>query len=102
MYIAAAGGAVAAGQPVTLTIDGLPHHSRTPIYLALALALVVLGSGVLFARRPVVETRAAERKQLIARREKLFQDLVRLENDRRKGQGAPARYASRREEILAA
>jgi hypothetical protein len=101
MYIAAAGGTVTAGQPVALTIGGLPHHSRIPLYLALTLAVMIVAAGFLMiARRPVVETRAAERKQLIARREKLFQDLVRLENEHRKG--VAARYTARREAILAA
>jgi hypothetical protein len=47
-------------------------------------------------------SRAAERKRLIGRREKLFADLVRLENDHRAGRTDARRYAARREEIVAA
>ncbi len=45
--------------------------------------------------------RAAERKRLIARREKFFQDLVRLEHDQRGGRVDDRRYAARREELVA-
>ena len=39
------GGAVAAGQPLTLTLGGLPHHSPAPRWIALCRspALIVLG-----------------------------------------------------------
>jgi hypothetical protein len=43
---------------------------------------------------------ASERKRLIARREKLFQDLVRLENDQRRGRVDGRRFAARREELV--
>ena len=38
----------------------------------------------------------------MARREKLFQDLIRLEADHRQGRGDPARYVARREPLLQA
>ena len=43
-----------------------------------------------------------ERKRLITRREKMMQDLVRLENDHRKGKVDASRYGTRREELIAA
>jgi hypothetical protein len=49
--------------------------------------------------------RAAERKRLVARREKLLTEVVRLEADHRDGRGPWAddrRYAARREELLTA
>jgi hypothetical protein len=101
-YIAAAGGAVQAGQPVTLTITGLPHHSPMPRYLALASALGIFVIGAWFTLRPVPPVRQTERKQLIARRERLFQDLLKLEAERRHNKGDSARYPARREEIVAA
>ena len=101
-YIAAAGGAVQAGQPVALTVSGLPHHSAVPRYAALTLAVAIAACGAWFALRPAPQTRQAERKQLIARRERLFQDLVKLEADQRRGKGDAVRYAARREEIVAA
>jgi len=38
---------------------------------------------------------------LLARRDKLFNELVRLENDRRRGRVDDRRYAGRREELVA-
>jgi hypothetical protein len=103
VYIAAAGDReIAAGQPVTFTISGLPHHSSVPRRIALGSAAAIALVG-LFAtrRRDEPDARGAERKRLIARREKLFQDLVRLEQDRRRGKVEGARYTARREELLA-
>jgi hypothetical protein len=92
---------VAAGQPFALTISGLPHHSAAPRTIALTLAAVIVLIGVWAAAKPGDEVdRPAERKKLIARREKLFQDLVRLEHDHRRGRIDAPRYAARREELL--
>lgn len=102
MYIAAAGsGGVAAGEPVVLSITDLPHHSLVPRGIALSIALGIVVVGAWAARRHDPEDRGAARKALIARREKLFQDLVRLELDRKRGRGDQARYAGRREELIA-
>ena len=60
-------------------------------------------AGVWAAWRPMdPKDRAETRKQLIARREKLFQDLTRLEADARKGKGDPSKYAARRADLVAA
>jgi hypothetical protein len=106
-YIAAAGdAAIPAGQSITLNVSGLPHHSRVPRYVALSIAALIVLIGIVAARRPVEGTegdaRAAERKRLIARREKLFQDLVKLEQDHRRGRVDAARYGERRQALLEA
>jgi hypothetical protein len=44
---------------------------------------------------------AAERKRLATRREKLLNELARLEIDRREGRADQRRYLSRREELIA-
>jgi hypothetical protein len=104
LFIAGTGGPVAAGQPIVLSLSGLPHHSRVPRFIALALALGIALAGVFAGGAPVSETtnRTAERKRLTARRERLLNDLVRLEADQRAGRGDARRYASRREELVAA
>jgi hypothetical protein len=104
-YIAATGGAIPAGTPVELTIGGIPHHNQAPRLVALTLASVIVVAGVWAAgktddRDP--QGRAAERKRLIARREKLLNDLVKLEQDHRRGRGDARRHATRREELMAA
>ena len=101
-YIAATGGAVPGGQPLVLTIDGMPHHSAIPRWTALSIAVVIVVIGVVVLSRPQDRTGlAAERKRLMARREKLFADLVRLEADHRNGRVDGARYTARREQLVA-
>jgi hypothetical protein len=103
-FIAATGGAIAAGQPISLTVSGFPHHSAAPRTITLMLAGAIVAVGVWAGGRPndADAARAADRKRLIGRREKLFADLVRLEHDRRNGRVDERRYASRREELVVA
>ena len=99
--IIASGKGVPAGQSFAITISGLPHHSGIPRTLALVSAGIILLVGAWAASRAVSpEDRAAERKTLMARREKLFQDLVRLEHDRKRGKVPAAKYDARREELV--
>jgi hypothetical protein len=103
-FIAAMGGAIAAGQPIALSIAGFPHHSSAPRMITLLLSGAIVAIGVWAGTRPNENdaSRAADRKRLIARREKLFGELVRLEHDHRQGRVDGRRYASRREELVAA
>jgi hypothetical protein len=103
VFIAATGGAVSAGQPIELTVDGIPHHSQAPRRVALVLAVVVVLIGVWFATRPTGDASGLveERRRLIARREKLFGELARLEHDHRQGRVDERRYAARREDLVA-
>jgi hypothetical protein len=100
--IVGAGGTIPAGQPISISLSGLAHHSRTPRRIALTLAVVVVATGVWAARRRTDEGSApgAERKRLIARRERLFQDLVRLEQDFQRGKIDSRRHSTRREELI--
>ena len=102
VYIAATGGPVTAGQAIELTVDGVPHHSQAPRRVALALAAAVALIGIWFATRPTGDAaaQAADRKRLIARREKLFNELTRLEQDHRSGRAGDRRYAPRRDELV--
>ena len=104
IFIAATGGAVAAGQPIELNVGGVPHHSAAPRRIALSLALVIALAGAWAAGRPAEDRTAvvAERKRLTSRRDKLFNELVRLEQDRRSGRVDDRRYSSRREEVVGA
>jgi hypothetical protein len=104
MYIAAAGsGPVAAGQTISLSITELPHHSRAPRWIAMGLAAAIVLIGIVALRRPAdPDQQGSERKRLVARREKLFQELLRLEQDHRRGRGDAARYDERRKALVEA
>ena len=104
LFIAGAGAPVAAGQPLKLSLTGMPHHSTTPRVVALVMAVAILILGVWAGTRPRNDSAslAAERKRLIARREKLLSELVRIERDQRANNSLDGgRYAARRDEILA-
>ena len=102
-YVVGTGPAIAAGHPVEVTLDNLPHHSTVPRWIALSLAVAIVIVGVFAVRRsPRNPSVAEEKKRLSARREKLFADLVRLETDHRAGRGDPVKYSARREELIAA
>jgi hypothetical protein len=102
VFIAATGGPVNAGQPIEIYVDGVPHHSQAPRRIALALAAAVVLGGAWFASRSTDDTtaQAADRKRLIARREKLLNELARLEQDHRAGRADDRRYLPRREELV--
>jgi len=104
LFIAAVGSTLAAGQPLVLTLSGLPHHSSVPRTVALTLAVGIVAAGFLFAGNTKQHDsgRSAERKRLIARREKLLGDLARLEHDHRGGKADDRRYAERRAQLVAA
>jgi hypothetical protein len=101
--IIGAGNALPAGSELRITLTGLAHHSPLPRQIALVLTGLIVAAGVwaVAVRRRDTEGLGAERKRLVARREKLLQDLVRLEQDHRKGKVDEGRYRSRREELIA-
>jgi hypothetical protein len=101
-YIAAAVDPVPANATLTMTLDGLPHHSAAPRILVLSLAGIIVAIGVWAVRTPATPPQQTDRKRLMARREKLLQDLVRLETEERRGQIERGRYLPRREAIVSA
>ena len=101
VVIGAMGGTIPAGKVISLSLTDLPHHSPAPRYTALTLASIVIVVGVFAATRKQDGASAdAERKRLIARREKLFGELVKIERERRGGR-KDDRSTARREEIMA-
>lgn len=101
-YVLAQGPALPAGAPLAITVSGLPHHSPWPRRIALTLALGMLALGFWGAgRRPSPTANAARAKQLAGKREKLYGELVRLEQQRRAGTIDAAKYAERRPALLA-
>jgi hypothetical protein len=101
-YILAQGPALPAGGILTLNFAGLPHKSPVPRRLALALAALIFGVAFWAARKPRTPGADAGRaKQLAAKREKIFSDLVRLEQQRRAGSVDASRYGDRRTALIA-
>jgi len=98
-YIMASGPGVAAGQPVTFTLDGLPHRSRVPRYTTLALVIGIVGWGIWLAMG-TPQSSATDRSKLEGRREQLLNELVRLEEQHQLGKGEPSRYTARRRDLV--
>jgi hypothetical protein len=89
---------LAAGTPLVVTLTNLPHHSRVPRYVALGLAVAVLGFGVWLATR----TRdLPDARSLGERREQLLKELTQLELRRRDGAVSAERFATRRRRLMA-
>ncbi len=100
-YILGQGGAVKAGDLVTLTLTGLPHRTVWPRYVALLLSGIILAAGAWGATRgSATPHQNARRGQLNARRDKLFAELAGLEAQRRKGTVDAPAYASRRADLV--
>jgi hypothetical protein len=98
-YFVGAGPAIRAGGTLEITLNGLPHHSPMPRYTALAIALALIVAGIwLSVAGPVGGD--DERRRLEARREQLFGDLVRLEEQHAAKRSAEGRYRERRAALI--
>jgi hypothetical protein len=85
-YLVVATGALAAGAPLEVAIDGLPSRARWPTYAAMALASLIVLVGAWYAFSPA-ETPQQERERLRRERSARFEELVRIERKLR-GRGA--------------
>jgi hypothetical protein len=103
-FIVGKGPTVPAGGTIAITFSGLPHQPVWPRNVALALALTILTGGVwasLRARKPTAGE-VDRRRRLDAKRDRLFTELVAIEEQHRAGTLAPDRYAIRRRELVGA
>jgi hypothetical protein len=103
-YILGQGPGLKAGDALTLTVSGLPHHPLWPRNLALALAALIVGAGVWASVRPgrAAAAEREHRQKLNARRDRLFSDLAGLEEQQRSGGLSEERYQARRSELVRA
>jgi len=102
-YIVGQGGAVRAGDTLTITLSGLPHRAAWPKIVAVLLAAIIIAAGAWGASRGgAAAPQSARRAQLNARRDKLFAELAALDAQRRKGAIEAGAYASRREALVTA
>ena len=96
-----AGARVPAGQPVVLELGGLPHHSGWPRIIALSLSGVIVALSIWGASGTGGGDIEAQRVSVLqSRREKLFDDLVKTEQQHRHGTIGPTRYGTRRAELI--
>jgi hypothetical protein len=102
VYIVGQGGALKAGDTVSLTLSGLPSRASWPSAFAVGLAAVILAGGAWAATRMPRAGTAPAKQHLHNRREKLFADLASLEAQRRKGTIDAETYAVRRESLVTA
>jgi hypothetical protein len=100
-YLLGNGPSLPAGRPLTLELSGLPHHEAWPRTLALILAGIILAGGVWAALGSARNGAAARRRELEQRRDRLFADLVRLEQAKRAGAVEAQECEARRRELLA-
>ena len=99
-YIVGQGGAMKAGDVLSLTLSGLPSRPTWPRNLAVVFAVLIVGAGIYGASRgPSGEPDAATGQ---GRRETLFAELTALEAQRRKGAIDAETYAARREALVTA
>jgi hypothetical protein len=99
VFVLGNGPALPAGGTMTVTLSGLPFHSRTPRYVALALAggLLAFGAWLAIGGR---SQREDSRHALVARRDTLLGQLAQLESRRRAGAPDAEAQAKRRARIL--
>jgi hypothetical protein len=100
VFVMGRGPRLNAGQPFTLTLSGLPHRDMTMRNAGIAVAALVLalGAWAAFTGAPV---KRAQTAHLDARREKLFNELVELERQRKTGRVDELRYTSKRQTLMA-
>jgi hypothetical protein len=101
-YIVAQGGAMGAGDTLSLSLSGLPSRPTWPRNVAVGLAVLVLAGGAYGASRRSSTSQPSFDKQLHSQRERLFADLTSLETQRRKGTIDAETYAARRESLVTA
>ena len=99
-YVLGVGSGISAGGTVTFALTGLPYHSTMPRNIALALAALIIGSGVWASGSPGHTTSGERHQALQARRDRLFKDLVRIELQHRSQKIGATRYTNRRQELV--
>lgn len=100
VYVLGQGPALPAGMPLTLTLTNLPAHSRAPRYVALGLAVAIVGLGIWLAAT-AQRTSGRQRQALLARRDALLAELAQMEAKHRQGALPQDRYEQRRLRLVA-
>jgi hypothetical protein len=99
-YLVATGGRVDASQPLTVTLNGLPHRSSTPLFVTLAVAVAVVCWGVWTASNAKQPKDAQRRRDLESRRERGLAALAAVDDERRAGLIEEGPYAEKRATVV--
>jgi hypothetical protein len=99
-FIVGTGSGLPAGAELTIELSGLPVHSSWPRYLALGLSAFIVATGVWMAFGAGSRAEEDRRSRLVSRREALYAELVRLENQQRAGRIDLSRYGSKRRHLV--
>jgi hypothetical protein len=97
-FILGTGAALAPGTELQIRFENLPHQATWPRNVALALAALIFAIGAWLAFGGAKHDDA--RRQLVARRDSLLGELVKLEEQHRGGRVDPTKYESRRRHLM--
>ena len=98
-FLMATGGRINAGDSLTVTLTGLPHRNTMVRDVGVALGVLILVAGF-WAALSGPRARNTRIEELTQRKDKLFADLVALEDDHRHQRIDDRRYASRRQTLV--
>jgi hypothetical protein len=98
-FVTGTGGALPANSELVIELTNLPHQPAWPRNVAMGLAALVVVAGIWLALGGAASHE--ERKQLAARRDALYRELVKVEEQRRAGRGDADRHQARRKELMA-
>jgi hypothetical protein len=99
-FLMATGGRINAGETLVLNLSGLPRRSTLLRDAGIGIGLLVLAVG-LWAGISGGRAHGGQPTQLAQRKEKLFADLVALEEQHRRGRIDEGRYSGRRQSLVA-
>ena len=101
-FILATGSSLPAGTALSVTVSGVPHRTRWPVYLTLAIAIAIALWGAWVASSGMADDkqRAARRKEMEDRRSRGLAALAALDAQRRDGAVDETRYGQRRAHLL--
>jgi hypothetical protein len=98
-FLMGTGGRINPGQSLSLTLTGLPHRSTIMRDAGLGAGILILLIG-LWAGIRVSPARAGQTSELKKRKDKLFADLVTLEEQHKRGRLDEERYLTKRETLM--
>jgi hypothetical protein len=98
-FLMATGGRVNAGDALTINLSGLPYHNRMLRNVGVGAGLAILAVGLWTGTRSR-SPQMTQTRQLLQRKEKLFGELVQLEEQLGAGRIDQAKYAARRQGLM--